>query len=98
MRLDELLAAYKHAAGPATRVVDAAFVWGEYLDQHTDDVRWGVELAAAFPLCASKACEEVFIDSAEGIFCALGSAAERNIAYKVDDLSEALFVEAGTCE
>jgi hypothetical protein len=67
VRLDELLAADEHAAGAAARVVDAALVGREHLDEDADDAGRGVELAGALALGAGEAGEEVLVDAAERV-------------------------------
>src|SRR5437660_9326691 len=98
MRLDKFLAADEHAARPAAGVVDAALVGREHLDQDAHHARRCIELPAAFALGASEACEEVFVHTAEHILGSVGSAAQCNVAYQVNDLSEALLIEARAAE
>ena len=93
--LDELLALHEHAAGAAAGVVDAALVGREHLDQHADDAARRVELAALLALGAGELGEEVLVDAAEDVLGAVGRAAERDVADEVDELAEALLVEAG---
>ena len=93
--LDELLALDEHAAGAAARVVDAALVGGEHLDEHADDVARRVELAALLALGAGELGEEVLVDAAEGVLGAVGRGAERDVATEVDELAEARLVEPG---
>ena len=93
--LDELLAADEHAARAAAGVVDAALVGREHLDQHAHHARGRVELAAALALGAGEAREEVLVDAAERVLGAVGGAAEGDVADQVDELAEALLVEAG---
>ena len=93
--LDELLAADEHAARAAARVVHAALVWGEHLDEDPDDVRRRVELAALLALGARELGEEVLVDTAEGVLRPVGRGSERDVADEVDELAEAGLVEAG---
>ena len=93
--LDELLALHEHAARAAAGVVDAALVGREHLDQHAHHARGRVELAAALALGAGEVGEEVLVDAAERVLGAVGGAAERDVADQVDELAEALLVEAG---
>ena len=95
VRFDELLALHEHAAGAAARIVDAALVGRQHLDQHADDVRRRIELAAALAFGAGEAGEEIFVDAAEGVLGAVGRSAESDIADQIDDLAEPLLVEAG---
>ncbi len=104
--LDELLAADEHAARAAAGVVDAALVGGEHLDQHAHHARGRVELPAALAFGAGEAGEEVFVDAAEGVLGAVyplprplsrkrARGGKCDVAHQVDDLAEALLVEAG---
>ena len=95
MRFDELLALHEHAARAAAGVEDAALVRREHLDQHADDVRRRVELAALLALGAGELREEVLVDAAENVLGAVSSSAEPDVADQVDELAEALLVEAG---
>ena len=64
---DEFLGLHEHAAGAAARVVDAALVGLQHLDQHAHDRARRIELAAALALGAGEAAEEVFVDAAENV-------------------------------
>src|SRR5437660_838819 len=83
---------------PARRVVDAPLVGREHLDQHADDMRRRVELAAALALRAGEAGKEILIDAAECVLGAVSGAAERDVADQIDDLAEPHLVEAGAGE
>jgi hypothetical protein len=91
---DELLALHEHAARAAARVVDAALVGREHFDQQADHVLRRVELAAALALGTREAGEEILVDAAQGVLRFAGFIAEGDVAHKVDDLTEALLVEA----
>ena len=93
--LDELLALHEHAARAAARVVDAALVGREHLDQHAHDAARRVELAAALALGAGELREEVLVDAAEHVLGAVGRVAQADVADQVDELAEPLLVEAG---
>src|SRR5208282_537716 len=93
MRFDEFFAGDKHAAGAAARVVDAALVRRQNLDQDADDTRGRVELTAALALGAGEAREEILVDAAERVLGAIGRSAERDIAHEVDDLTKPHLVE-----
>src|SRR5258708_4950428 len=95
MRLDELLAADEHAARAAARVVDAALVRRQHLDQHAHDMRRRIELAALFALGAGELRQEIFVYPTESIARAVGGAAEPDVADQIDQLAEALLVETG---
>jgi len=95
VRLDELLTADEHAARAAAGVIDAAFVWCEHGDEHADDVRRRVELAALLALSARELGEEVLVDLAEDVLGAVGGAAEADVAHEVDELAKAFLVQAG---
>ena len=95
VRLDEFLALHEHAAGAAAGVVDAALVGREHLDQHPDDTRRRVELAAVLALGAGELREEVFVDAAEDVLGAVRRSAKADVADQVDELAEPLLVEAG---
>jgi hypothetical protein len=58
-------------------------------------VRRGVELAALLALSARELGEEVLVHLPEDVLGAVGGAAEADIAHEVDELTEALLVEAG---
>lgn len=94
VRLDEFLALHEHPARAAAGVVDTALVWREHLDEHPHHVRRRVELATALALRAREAREEILVHAAERVLRAVGGAAERDVAHQVDDLPEALLVEA----
>ena len=72
VRLDELLALDEHAARAAARVVDAALVRREHLDEHADDAARRVELAALLALGARELGEEVLVDAAEDVLGPVG--------------------------
>jgi hypothetical protein len=93
--LDELFAADEHAARAAARVVDAALVRREHLDQDPDDVRGRVELAALLAFGTGELGEEVLVDPTERVLGPVGGGAERDVADQVDELTEALLVETG---
>ncbi len=95
MRLDEFLGADEHAARAAAGIVDAALVRREHLDQHAHHVARRIELAALLAFGAGELREEVFVDLAEDVLGAVGRAAEADIAHQVDELAQALLVEAG---
>ena len=86
---------HEHAARAAARVVDAALVGREHLDEDPDDVGRRVELAALLALGARELGEEVLVDAAERVLGAVGGGAEGDVAHEVDELAEALLVEAG---
>ena len=96
VRLDELLALDEHAAGAAAGIIDAALVGSEHLDQHADDVRRRIELSALLALGAGELGEEVFVDAPQHVLGAVGGAAQRDVAHKVDELAETLLVEPRT--
>ena len=77
MRLDEFFAGHEHAAGAAARIVDAALVGRENLDQHADDARRRVELATLLAFRAGELRQEILIDAAESVLGAVGRRAER---------------------
>ena len=94
VRLDEFLALHEHAARAAARVVDAALIGREHLDQHAHDMRRRIELAALLALGAGELRQEVFVDAAEDVAGAVGRAAEADVADEIDQLAEPLLVEA----
>jgi hypothetical protein len=57
-------------------------------------MRRRIELAALLALGAGELRQEIFVDAAEDIAGAVGWAAEADIADEVDQLAEALLVEA----
>src|SRR5438309_3476720 len=65
---DEFFRLYKHAAGTAAGIVNAAFVGGEHLDEESHDALRSIELAAFLALGAGEPVEEVFIDTTEDVF------------------------------
>ena len=95
VRLDELLAADKHAARAAAGIVDAALVGREHLDQHADDAGRRVELPALLALGAGELREEILVDAAQNVLGAVSRTAETDVADQVDELAEPLLVEAG---
>src|SRR3990172_5553020 len=68
MGLDELRGLNEDAARAAARVVHAALVRGEHLDQHAHHMGRGVELAALLALGAGELGEEVLVDATEDVF------------------------------
>jgi hypothetical protein len=50
------------------------------------------------PSALAKRAQEVFVDAAERVLGAVGFAAQGDVAHQVDDLAEALLVEAGAAE
>src|SRR5207253_9094220 len=64
---DEFFRLHEHAAGTAARIVNAAFVGSEHLDEETHDALRGVELAALLAFRAGETAEEIFIDAAEQV-------------------------------
>ena len=75
MRLDEPLALHEHAAGAAARVVDAALIGCQHLDEHAHDMGRGIELPALLALGARELRQEVFVDAAEDVAGAVCRAA-----------------------
>ena len=65
--LDEPLGLDEHPARPATRVVNAAVVGLQHLDQQADHAGRGEEFAPELPLGLRELAEEVFVDPAEGV-------------------------------
>ena len=65
--LHEAFGLHEHAAGAAARVVDAALVRREHLDQQPDDAAGRVELAALLPLGAGKLRKEVLVNPAKDV-------------------------------
>src|SRR5436190_8522514 len=66
----------------------------EHLDQDSHHARWRVELSPALSFGARKPGEEILVDAAESVLGSIRSAAQSNVANQVDDLPEALLVEA----
>ena len=64
MRFDKLLGLHEHAAGAASRVVDAAFVRCEHFDEAAHDAARRIELAAVLAFGAGKAGQKIFVDAA----------------------------------
>ena len=94
MGLDELHRLDKHAAGAAAGVIDPALVGGKHLHQHTDDAAGRVELAAFLAFGAGELGQEVFVDPAQDVFGAVLFVAQADVADQVDELAEALLIEA----
>src|ERR1051325_1377974 len=59
---DEFFRLHEHAAGTAARIVNAASVGSEHLNEETDDALRCVELAAFLALGARELAEEVFVN------------------------------------
>jgi hypothetical protein len=68
---DEAFALHEEATGAVARVIDAAFVGGDHLDQDFVHALRGVKLAASFAFGAGELAEEVFVDAPEDIFRAV---------------------------
>jgi hypothetical protein len=94
VRLDELLALHEHAARATAGVVNAALVGREHLDQHAHHVRRRVELPALLALRARELGEEILVHPSEDVLRAVGRAAQPDVGHQVDELAQALLVEA----
>ena len=94
MGFDEFDRLDEHAAGAAAGVVDPALVGRQHLHQHVDDAARGVELAALLALGAGELGEEVFVDPAQDVLGAAGLVAQADVADQVDELAQALLVQA----
>jgi hypothetical protein len=92
---DELLGLHEQAAGAAARVVHAAAVGFEHLDQQLDHTARGVELAAFLALGTGELGEEIFVNAAEHVLGAAGLVADPDVGDEVNELAEAGFVERG---
>ena len=64
---DELGRLHEHAARAAARVVDAALVRLQHLDEQPDDRAGRVELAGVAALGGGELAEEVLVDPAEHV-------------------------------
>ena len=91
---EELHGLDEHARRATARVVDAAVVGLDHLDEGADDAAGRVELAALLALGAGELAEEVLVDAAEDVGGAGGGVADRDVADQVDELAERLLVEA----
>src|SRR4051812_37819883 len=98
MGLDEILALHKHAAGTAARVVYAALIGRQHFDQHADDVRRRIKLAATLALSASEARQKILIYATERILRTIRRRTERDVADQINNLTKSLLVEAGAGE
>jgi len=68
---DEFFRLHEHATGTAARIVNAAFVGSEHLDEKTHDALRRVELATLLALGTGKSAKKVFIDATEDVFRAI---------------------------
>jgi len=93
---DEFFGLHEHAARPATRVKDAAFVRLDHFDEELDDRLRCVEFAAFFAFAGGELAEEVFVDAAENVARAAFLVAEADGADEVDELAEAALIEGFT--
>ncbi len=84
---DEAVGLDEHAAGAAARVVHAALVGFEHLNQQSNDAARRVELAAEFAFGLSELAEEVFVYATE---CVAGFGAVAFEAYVGNEVDEAL--------
>ena len=91
--VDEFLGLDEHAAGAAARVIDAALVGLQHLDQEPDNGAGRVEFAAALALGAGEAAEEILIDAPENVAGAIGLLGHADPAHEVDQLAEHDLVE-----
>ena len=82
--LGELFGLDEHAARAAGRVVDAAGVGFEHLDQHADDGARRVELAAELAFGGGELAEEVLVDAAERVAGLVAAALEADVGDEVD--------------
>lgn len=97
VRADELDGLHEHPRRAAARVVNAAAVGLEHLDQQLDYAARGVKLAAFLALGTGELGEEVFVNAAEHVLGAASLVTDLDVRDEVNDLSEALFVERGAC-
>ena len=70
---DEFFRLHEHAAGTAARIVDAALVGREHLDQEADDALRRVELAAPLAFGTGEFAQEVFVHAAQDVLGAVRS-------------------------
>ena len=89
----ELLRLHEHAARAAARVIDAALVRLDHLDQHPNHRLRGEELAAALALGAREAGQEILIDPPQQVLGLVRLLAQRNARDQVDQFAEHHLVE-----
>ena len=94
--VDERLRLHEHARRAAARVVDAAAVGLEHLDEQPDDVPRRVELTGPPALGGGEAREEVLVDAPEHVPRAGVRVADGDVADEVDQLPEPPRVQRGT--
>ena len=95
MRVDERDRLHEHAGRAAARVVHPPPVGLQHLHQQLDDAARGVELTALLALGARELRQEILVDPAEHVLGAGVFVAHLDVADQVDELAEALLVEAG---
>jgi len=88
LRLDE------HSTGTAAGVIYTAFIRSQHFNEELNHATGRVELTALFPLGAGELRKEVLVDTAENIFGAVCLIAQADVANQVDELAEALLIEA----
>ena len=93
MLLDELLALDEEAAGAARRIVDAALVGLEHLDDERDDGLRREVLAALFSLREGELAEEVFVNVAEDVLRVEVGVLEGDGGDEVDEAAEVRRIE-----
>ncbi|MGQ4810040.1 hypothetical protein NKDENANG_03485 [Candidatus Entotheonellaceae bacterium PAL068K] len=85
---DEAFALHEESAGAHGRVVNAAFVGLQHVDNEGDDGLGGVILAALFALTQGELAEEVFVDMAEDVSGLQGFVVKRDLGDFVDELAK----------
>src|SRR5687768_17552764 len=94
MLLDELLGLHEHATRTAAWVVNTPLVWCEHLDEQVDYAAGCVELSSLLAFGAGELCQGIFVHATEDIFRAILLVAQTNVTDQVDELAEALLVQA----
>ena len=95
VRRDETLRLHEHAARSAARVVDAALVGFEHLDQQPDDGGGRVELAALLAFAQRELAQEVLVDFAENVLRAAFLVAQADGADEIHQFAQSSLVERG---
>src|SRR5680860_1110879 len=96
MGADELLGLHEHPARTAARVVHAALVGFNHLDQELHDGARCVELSSFLSFFAGELTEEVLVDAPENVARIVLLPAEADRRDEVDQLTESALVQDRT--
>ena len=93
MHFGKFFGLHEHAAGAATRVINATLVGLDHFHQQLHYRLSGIKLAALFALRGREQAEKIFVDAAENILGTALFVAETDGADEVDQLAQAKLVQ-----